>query len=107
MKKDKGQFKSLLMMDLNVHVDLSLNRIYFTVLLQNRLISARLEPVLSHTQKSYIVSYYSQFSTNSKMKNQNINVIVWAFGPSGLIKPELTYNLSFYYSRKAVFNMMR
>ena len=61
-------------MDLNVHVDLSLNRIYFTVLLQNRLISARLKPVLSHTQKSYIVSYYSQFSTNSKMKNQNINV---------------------------------
>ena len=36
--------------------------------LPNRLISAGLEPVLSHTEKSFIVSYYRQFSTNNKMK---------------------------------------
>ena len=39
----------------------------------NRLISSKLETVLSYTEKSCIVSYYSQFSTNSKMKNHNFN----------------------------------
>ena len=41
---------------------------YFTVWLRNRLKSAGLEPILSHTEKSCIVSYYKQFSTNIKIK---------------------------------------
>ena len=44
----------------------------FPVWLRNRLISAGLEPVLSHTEKSFIISYYIQFSTNIKMYNHNI-----------------------------------
>ena len=39
----------------------------FPVWLRNRLTSTALEPVLSHTEKLCIVSYYSQFSTNIKM----------------------------------------
>ena len=42
--------------------------ISFPVGLPNRLISAGLEPVQSHTEKSYIKSYYRQFSTNIKIK---------------------------------------
>ena len=38
----------------------------FPVLLQNRLISTELEPVLSHTEKSCIVSYYIKFFMNIK-----------------------------------------
>ena len=34
----------------------------------NRLLSAGLEPVLSHTQKSWISSYYRQSSTYFKIK---------------------------------------
>ena len=41
----------------------------FPVWLQNRLISAVLEPVLSHTEKSGISSYYKQLSTNQKIKS--------------------------------------
>ena len=44
----------------------------FPVWLRKRLISAVLEPVLSHTEKSCITSYYRQFSTNYK-KNHKIN----------------------------------
>ena len=36
-------------------------RYQFPVWLQNRLISTGLEPVLSHTEKSCIASYYKQF----------------------------------------------
>ena len=36
--------------------------------LRNRLKSPGLEPVLSHTDKSYIASYYRQFFTNIKIK---------------------------------------
>ena len=55
------------------------------VWLQNRLISAGLEPVLSNTEKSCIASYYRQFFTNIKIKimklawplanNSGLNVI--------------------------------
>ena len=40
---------------------------FIPVWLRNRLISAGLEPVLSHTEKLCIVSYYIQFSSNIKM----------------------------------------
>ena len=39
----------------------------FAVWLRNLLISTGLKPVLCHTEKSCIVSYYIQFSTNIKM----------------------------------------
>ena len=39
----------------------------FLVWLQNRLISGGLELVLSHTEKSFIVACYIQFSTNIKI----------------------------------------
>ena len=39
---------------------------YFPIWLQNRFISVKLEPVLSHTEKSCIALYYRQFSTNIK-----------------------------------------
>ncbi len=32
-----------------------------------------IRPVLSHTEISCIASYYSKFSTNTKMKNHKIN----------------------------------
>ena len=40
----------------------------FSVWLQNLEISARLETALSHTEKSRKAAYYSQYSTNIKMK---------------------------------------
>ena len=46
----------------------------FPVWLPNRLISAGLKPVLSHTEKSCIVSYYINFSTNLRMYNHNIKI---------------------------------
>ena len=36
--------------------------------LRNRLISAGLELVVSHSEKSCLASYYRQFSTNNKIK---------------------------------------
>ena len=44
----------------------------FPVWLRNRLISAGLEPVLIHTEKLCIASYYIQFYTGLKMYNHNI-----------------------------------
>ena len=41
---------------------------FFPVLPRNRLISARLEQVLSNTEKPCILSYYIQFSTDIKIK---------------------------------------
>ncbi len=54
--------------------------------LSNQLISTGLEPVLSHTEKSYIASYYKQFPTHIKIKNiKSISVLLArALGPSGL-----------------------
>ena len=40
----------------------------FPVRLRNPLISAGLEPVLSYTDKSCIVSYFIQFSMSIKLK---------------------------------------
>ena len=57
----------------------------FPVWLQNRLISAGLEPVLSHYEKSYVASYYIQFCTNNK--NNKIKIII--------------------YPKKSVYNTMR
>ena len=44
-----------------------------------------LEPVLNHTEKSCIATYYKQFSTNLKIKNRKINTrfLARAFGLSG------------------------
>ena len=60
--------------------------IIFPVRLRNRLISTGLEPVLSHTEKSCIASYYTQFSTNIKIKIIRFKPFLLArlFGLSGL-----------------------
>ena len=60
-------------------------RIIFPVWLLNRLISAGLEVVLSHTEKLCIASYYRQFSTNIKIKIIKLTPVflALAFGPSG------------------------
>ena len=42
--------------------------------IRNRIISAGLEPVLSHTEKSCLPSYYRQFSMNIEIKNHKINI---------------------------------
>ena len=46
--------------------------LHFAVQLRNRSISGGQEPVLIHTEKSCIVSYYVQLSTNIKMYSHNI-----------------------------------
>ena len=50
----------------------------FPVWFRNRLIFAELEPVLSHTEKSFIASYDRQFSTinkiNQKIKTSFVNL---------------------------------
>ena len=43
--------------------------ILFPLQHRHRLISAGLEPVLGHTEKSCIASYYRQLSTNIKIKS--------------------------------------
>ena len=55
---------------------------YISASPQNVLISGVLEPVFSHTEKLYLVSYYIQFSTN----------IARDFGISGL---KNGFNLTF------------
>ena len=42
---------------------------YYPAWLRNRLIFARIEPFLCHTEKSCIVSYYRQFFRNVKEKS--------------------------------------
>ena len=46
---------------------------FIKVWIRNRLISDGLKPVLSHTEKLCIASYYRQFSTNIEIKNHKIN----------------------------------
>ena len=46
----------------------SFSETIFPVWLRNRLISVGLQPVLSHSEKSCIVSYYMQFYMNKKYK---------------------------------------
>ena len=48
--------------------------------LRHRLISGGLEPVLSHTEKSCIASYYKQLSTNNEIKNHTINTSFVSLG---------------------------
>ena len=69
----------------------------FLVLIRNRLISGGLKPVLIHTKKTCLASYYIQFSTNIKMY----------FGTSGLKKQVLILKLYILYPRKVVYNTMR
>ena len=52
---------------------------WFQVWLPNRLISAGQEPVLSHTEKLCISSYYKQFSTNVKIKTIKLIPVLFAF----------------------------
>ena len=47
----------------------TINNIFFPVWHQNRLISAGLEPILSHTEKLCIASNYRQFSMNINIKS--------------------------------------
>ena len=61
-------------------LDLKLLRV-IPVWLRNRLISAGLEPVPSHTEKACIASYYRQFST--KDHKTGLNLIVFNFNISG------------------------
>ena len=60
----------------------------FLVWLRNRLISIGLEPVLNHTEKSNIASYYRQFCMNIKIKV--IKLI------TGLLAPLNGFNLVFF-----------
>ena len=53
----------------------TIQEITIPVSLRNRLISSGLEPVLSHTEKLRITSYYIQFSTNIKMFNREIKTV--------------------------------
>ena len=74
------------------------------VWLPNRLIFVGLELVFSHTEKSCIVSYYIQFSTNTKCTPV---LLARAFGISGLKKTCFNHNCKFLYPQKAVYNTMR
>ena len=47
--------------------------IYFPVYPRNQFKSFGLEMVLSHTEKSWIESYYKQIFTDNKIKNPKIN----------------------------------
>ena len=60
----------------------------FLVFIRNLLISSGLEPVIIHTKKLCLASYYNQFSKNIKMYNHKIKTSVFAraFGISGLTK---------------------
>ena len=51
---------------------------------RNRLTIAGLEPVLNHTEKSCIATYYKQFSTNIKIKiNTSFSFIILYFNICG------------------------
>ncbi len=58
---------------------------YFPVWPSTRLVSAGLEPVLSHTEKSCIATNYRQFFTNFKMNIMRFKPVLLAraFGLSG------------------------
>ena len=67
--------------------------IFIPVWLPNRLISAGLEPVLSHTKISCIASNYRQFFTNIKIKTIKLILVLSAraLGLSGLTKLVLIF----------------
>ena len=54
------------------------------------MISAGLEPVLSHTEKSCIASYYRQFFTNIKIKITRLITVLLA-QPLGAIKSGINF----------------
>ncbi len=56
------------------------------VRLQNQLIPAGLEPILSRTEKSWIALYYRQLSTNIKIKILKLIPVLLAraLGPWGI-----------------------
>ena len=41
----------------------------FTAWIQNRLVSAGLEPVLRHAEKASLVTHFGQFSADNNMEN--------------------------------------
>ena len=80
----------------------------------NRLISAGFKPVLGHTEKSCITSYYRQFSTNIKIKIIRLITVLlaWAFDPFGTNKTGFNHIMFYFVSaesfrRKVVYNTMR
>ncbi len=66
----------------------------FTVWLRNQLIFGVMEPVLTHTEKSCITSYYRQFSTNIKMK---ITINTSFVSPEGPIIFHFNINIKWLY----------
>ena len=68
-------------------------KIFFPVWLQNQLKSAELEPVLIHTKKFYIATYYRQFSTSIKIKTIKLKSVFFArsFDHSELTKLVLNF----------------
>ena len=54
---------------------MQLGRIVFPVSLRNRLISGGLEPVLGHTEKFCLASYYIQFSTIIRKNSFNLIIV--------------------------------
>ncbi len=76
---------------------------YFHVWLRNRLLSARLEPVLRQIEKSFLTSNYRQFSTNIKTKDHKMD--------ASFVSPELLtlranktgFNHFWYFSFNLIF----
>ena len=52
--------------------------IVISIIGRNRLIPTGLEPVLNHSEKSYIAFYYRQFFENSKLKRSNMDLVLSA-----------------------------
>ena len=80
----------------------------FLVWIRNRFISAVLQPVLSHTEKSCKASYYRQFSINIKIKIIKLIpvLLAQAFGLSWLAKLVFILLFSWKYPRKSVYKTM-
>ena len=81
-----------------MNISLKGGRPFRYVFERNRLISAGLKPILSHTEKSCIVSYYKQFFTN----NKKIIILI-------PVELALVIILKFllFFPRKAVYILMR
>ena len=68
----------------------------FPVWPRNRLISGRLEPVLSHTEKSCLASYYRQFFHEYLIKNHKIHTSFVGHGLRSLGAYKTGYKLIFF-----------
>ena len=79
------------------------------VLLKGNRVILGLEPVLTHTEKSCIASYYRKLSTNIKIIIiENTNTSFVSLGMKPLEDNKTEFNLIIYYlnfSRKAVNNL--